>query len=93
METSYSDLAALREALTADDPDDRANAYGDVMEQDVQPSELLGTDPDGAAVQTLVEANVIPESESGGAPGRKTSERDEEIVALLKEIADNTGGA
>lgn len=93
METQYSSLAELRSQLTDDDPDERANAYGAVMQEDVQPSQVLGTNPDQPAVQSLVEAGIIPEKSSEG--GRPAAERDEEVVEILKEIRDavqNDGG-
>lgn len=98
METQYSSLAELRAELTDDSPDDRANAYGAVMENDIQPSQVLGSSPDTSAVQTLVEAGVIPDE--SGAPGRPKADRDEELLTVLKEcrdlldtIAANTGGS
>lgn len=90
METQYSNLAALRSELTTDDPDERANAYGAVMEHDVQPSQVLGNDPDDEAVEKLVEAGVIPEQAANG--GRSAAEREEEALAVLKEIRDAVQG-
>lgn len=98
METEYNSLAELRSELTADDPDERANAYGSVMGQDVQVSQVLGTDPDEVALRDLRAAGVIPEESSSA--GRSKAERDEEVVELLVEVRDllvdieaNTGGA
>lgn len=91
METQYSSLAELRNALTADDADQRASAYGSVMGEDLKPSQLLGNDPDEAAVSTLVEAGVIPEDVAGD--GRSAGEREEEIVELLREIRDAVEGS
>lgn len=97
-ETDYSSLAELRAELTDDNPDDRANAYGAVIGHDIQPSQVLGADPDASAVQTLVAANVIPDE--SGSPGRQKGDRDEELLTVLKECRDlltaieaNTGGA
>lgn len=94
----FNDIAELRSALTSDDPDQRAPAYGAVMNQDVQPSAVLQSEPDETAVQSLVDADVIPEPNS--SRGRAAAERDEEKAQLLREIrdavqdiADNTGGA
>ena len=98
METSYSSLAELRSALTAENPDERASAYGSVMEHDVQVSSILGTNPDGAAVQTLVDAGVIPSaSENAGDPAAQTRKQQVELLQQcldqLETIAANTGGA
>lgn len=90
MEPQYSNLAELRSELTDENPDDRANAYGAVMQNDVQPSQVLGSQPDPEAVQTLVEAGVIPEQTSD--KGRPKAERDEEMLRVLKEIRDAVQG-
>lgn len=94
----FNDIAELRSALTSDDPDERAPAYGAVMNEDVQPSAVLQSQPDEAAVESLVDADVIPSPDQTG--GRAAAERDEEKAQLLREIrdavqaiADNTGGA
>lgn len=85
----YPDLADLREELTVDDPDRRANAYGAVMSSDVAVSDVLASDPDEEVVRTLVEDDVIPDrGPGGGGRGRPASERDEAIVELLEEIRD-----
>lgn len=83
----YDGLAELREALTADDPDRRAPAYGAVMEADLEPSAVLSTDPPG---QALRDAGVIPADQGRG---RTTDDQLDQIVQLLQEIAANTGGA
>lgn len=90
METEYSSLAELRSELTADDADERANAYGSVMEQDVQVSQVLGSKPDQSAVKTLAEAGVIPDDSA--EQGRPAAEREEEVVELLKDIRDAVQG-
>lgn len=89
--SDYDSLAALRRALTAEDPDRRANAYGAVMRIDMQVSSVLDADPDDDAVAELVENDVIPEP-GPGARGRSIADREEEIVELLKEIRDGLGG-
>lgn len=90
----FPNLAALRRGLTTDDADQRGQAYQAVLQADVQPSEVLGADPAEETVEALESADVIPEgSGSGGGRGRRVDEREEEIVELLKEIRDNTGGA
>lgn len=86
----YNDTAALRAALTDDDPDDRAEAYGAVMGQDVQPSELLQTPPKPAALETLRAAGVLGDAASDGAP---IGDRWERIEELLEAIRDNTAGS
>lgn len=95
--SDYASLADLREELTANDPDQRANAYGAVMSHDIQPSQVLGSKPDQSAIDTLTDNGVIPER---SAPGRAKAERDEEVLTVLKECRDlltaietNTGGA
>lgn len=87
----YDNIAELRRALSADSPDRRANAYGDVMAQDVQPSQILETPPDSAAVQTLVEAGVVADEDTGNQ-GPPASDRWARIEELLETIAANTGG-
>lgn len=86
----YSNLASLRGGLTADNPDNRAEAYQAVMNAGVQPSEVLASDPDEETVETLVEADVIPAGAS--ARSKPVDERWERIEQLLEEIAANTGG-
>lgn len=80
VETEYDGLAALRAALTADDPDERAPAYGAVYEADLEPSEVLGQEP---PEDRLVEAGVIPSSEDRG---RTTQDTLEEIATTLNQI-------
>lgn len=88
----YPSLAALRSGLTTDDADERGNAYGAVLnaEGDVQPSDVLDSDPSTESIQALVDANVVPRSElrGGGAAGPSVAQRDEEIIGLLEEIRD-----
>lgn len=86
----YQDLSDLREELTVDDPDRRANAYGAVMalEDDVQISDVLGPQPDEDVVDSLVAADVIPPQRGAGRDGRPAAERDEEIVDLLRDILE-----
>lgn len=86
--SDYESLAVLRRALTADDPDRRANAYGDVMEHDVAVSELLADEPEESTVETLRVAGVLPEKSQSGLP---TPEYRKQVLELLQEIAANTG--
>lgn len=88
-ETQYSSVASLRESLTSDNPDTRAEAYTAVLNADVQPSLILNTPPDSGAVNQLVEAGVLP-APADDTPG---SDRFARMVELLEEIASNTGGA
>lgn len=86
--TQYDSMAELRAALTDEDPDRRAPAYGAVMEADLEPSAVLGQDPPETA---LVDAGIIPERPSD--TGRPSSEVREEQLSVLKEIRDAvTGG-
>lgn len=88
---NYPSLSALRAALTADDPDKRAEAYSDVMNVDLQPSEVLATEPGDAVVQSLADGGVIPETASD--PGKPAVDQRQEIIDLLTEIRDNTAGS
>lgn len=88
---TYENLARLRQALSSDDPDDRAEAYGDVIENDVKPSEILETPPDDAKVQMLRDADVLPEEDPGG-PRVAANEQRKRIIELLEEIAGTSGG-
>lgn len=87
----YPNLAALRQALTTDDADERGRAYGAVLnaDDDVQPSDVLAGDPDEETVDSLADADVIPDDRgAGGRGGRPAAERDEEVVDLLRDIRD-----
>lgn len=90
----FPSLAALRSGLTTDDADERGRAYGAVLgaEGDIQPSDVLASDPSEETVSALEDAGVLPEN-SGGRPRRPVDERDEEIVELLREIRDILEGA
>lgn len=89
--SDYPGLAALRSGLTTDDPDQRAEAYGSVLNADVQPSQVLEASPDEAVVQALVEADVIPED--ADADREPAAVQRQKMVELLKQIEANTGGA
>lgn len=82
----YDSLPELREALTSDSPDRRADAYGDVMSEDIQPSQLLETPPDATALQTLRDANVIPDEDRDR--GQSMRDVNQRIVELLEQILD-----
>lgn len=86
----YGSLAALRDALTSDDPDTRAEAYQAVLETDTKVSAVLGGDVSDEVVATLVEADVIPE---GGTASPPVSENWERALELLESIEANTGGS
>lgn len=81
----FDTVADLREALTANDPDRRAQAYGDVMAEDVQPSAILDTPPDETALETLRDADVLDEERGAGRSMRDVNDR---IVELLEDIRD-----
>ena len=85
---TYSSLPALRRALTDDDPDDRANAYGAVMSADVQPSQVLATPPDDAAIATLEEAGVLPTDAAEGNIGTQEYRR-----RVLDALESDDGGS
>lgn len=87
----YPTTAALRRALSSDDPDRRADAYGAVMQHDVEPAQILADPPDTSAVSSLVEADVLDEETS--SDDMTTVEWREEVLDVLNTIADNTGGA
>lgn len=87
----YSDLADLREELTVDDPDRRANAYGAVMSlegDDVQVSDVLGPQPDDDTVAALVDGDVIPPRRGSDRDARPAADRDAEMLQVLREIRD-----
>lgn len=84
-EPDYPTLAALRSGLTEDDADSRAEAYSSVLEADVKPSAVLGSSPDEAEVQKLVDASVIP---SSGGEQSTVAERQNRIIELLEDIKE-----
>lgn len=88
--TQYPSLAALRGSLTADDPDQRGDAYSAVYEAAQKPSAVLDSDPDPEVIEALIGADVIPES---GVDSIDTVEYRQQVIELLGEIATNTGGA
>lgn len=83
----YPDLATLRSALTSDDSDRRAEAYGAVYEHtDLVPSDVLSDDD---VTEELQAAGLIETPEH-----RPDSlDQHEEIVALLEDIKQNTEGS
>lgn len=87
----YPNLASLRQGLTSDNADERGRAYQAVLQADVQPSAVLGSDPSDETVGALEDADVVPAG-SGGGSGRPAAERDEEVVELLTEIRDLLAG-
>lgn len=88
----YDDLADLREELTVDDPDRRAQAYGAVMSSDVEVSDVLAADPTDDVVDVLVEDDVIPPVGLRGGHTRPVSERDEALLEALEDIKRLLGG-
>lgn len=82
----YPSLATLRSVLTAQDPDDRGEAYGAVYEAGVNPSDVLGVEPSDETVDTLVESGVIPKDSAEDY--RDAAEYRQETVGLLEEIRD-----
>lgn len=89
-EPTYDSLAQLRRSLTAEDPDRRANAYGDIMSHDVQPSQVLKTPPEEAAIATLEENSVLPANTSEGGD-LTTQEYRHRVVDLLEELVGGDG--
>lgn len=87
--TDYSSLAELRGALTSEDPQQRADAYGAVLETDGDVPAVLETPVGDDTVQTLVDGGVIPESKSAGMTTREYRTK---VLDLLEQIAVNTGG-
>lgn len=82
----YPNLAELREELTIDDPDRRANAYGTVLSSDVEVSDVLESNPDDDVVEELVDDDVIPPRGPGGGTGRPAADRQERVIQLLEDI-------
>lgn len=88
--TDYEALADLRGALTADNPDRRAEAYGAVVETGHDVSDVLSTPPKSDAIAALEDAQVIPSEEQTEAfPQAEYKHR---VVSLLEDIEANTGG-
>lgn len=90
----YPDLASLRGDLTSDDPERRSEAYGIVYEKsDVSPSEVLSDD---GIAPVLREAGILERPEDRPSTQEQRQEMIgllEEQIALLEQIAANTGGA
>lgn len=80
----FPSLAALRQGLTTDDADQRGRAYGSVLNADVQPSDILGSDPDEEVVDQLEDADVIPTGSSSDR--RPVAEVRRQQTDLLEEI-------
>lgn len=91
-DTTYDSLADLRAALSSDNAEKRSDAYGHVFGADVEPRDVQVANPDEEAVATLVDDGVIPATGADLSGGKPSSEYYEEMVALLEEIAANTGG-
>lgn len=60
------------------------------MEQDLQPSDVLSDDPSDKTLEALRDAEVIPEKQEVGVPFPEYRAR---VLALLEQIAENTGGS
>lgn len=84
----YDSLPALRRALSSDDPDRRAKAYGDVASVGIDPVDALSDEP---PEQELVDAGLIPASEE--SQQMHTQEYRQQVLALLEQIEANTGGS
>lgn len=63
------------------------------MNTDVQPSEVLETDPDGDVIDELEEADIVPTG--AGANQRPASDRNQEMLEVLRDIRDllDNGGS
>lgn len=83
----YRSVAELRQALSSDDADRRADAYGAVygVDDDIEPRDVLGENP---PKDILVEAGVV-ESEEEGWSRRETLE---DIVDRLDELIEAVEG-
>lgn len=86
-EAPYSDITELRGAATADDPDDRAEAYRIITENDFQVKEVLSQDP---PVDALEDAGLI---EPSGPDYPDGAEWRQDVLEKLDEIAENTAGS
>lgn len=84
--TEFQNLAALRSALRSDGPE-KDTAYESVYDAGLRPDDVLGSDP---PEEQLAEQGVIPAPEQQGPPA---VEQRAQIIDLLKEIRDNTGGS
>lgn len=86
----YPSLAALRQGLTTDNADERGRAYGSVLNAagDVQPSDVLSSDPSDETVQDLVDGGVIPPGRGEGRDDRPVSETRQRQTELLEQILD-----
>lgn len=87
----YSSLAALRRALTSDNADERATAYGDVLgvdDEELEPSDVLDSEPSDATVSTLQDADIVP----AGSGDMTTGQWREQVLEQLEDIEDAIGG-
>lgn len=82
----YNGLPDLRQALTADEANRRAEAYSAVLEHDIPPEDVLSANPPKDALQ---DAGVIPDS---GPEMPAASEDRQEKLQLLREIRDLLAG-
>lgn len=90
-DAQYDGLAQLRDALSSDDPDYRAEAYGAVMGEDLKPSQVLETPPEDSVVSTLEDAGVVPENST--EQKMDTATWRQEALAVLQQIEENTAGS
>lgn len=93
--TDYDDLAQLRGALTAEDPDRRATAYSAVLEQDLDVSTILKGDVPETAVQGLRDGGVIPEADESetGPPAASVRQETLEVLKEIRDAVQNDGGS
>lgn len=82
----YENLKALRLAVTSDDANDRAEAYQNVLDAGIDPSDVRSPDP---PVQELRDAGIIPEEENQAPPASELRQRQ---VELLEDIRDAVSG-
>lgn len=79
--SEYESTAELREALTSDQADRRATAYGDVFEAGLQPQAVLSDEPPETE---LAEAGLVPTARDQ----RTRNDRLEDILAELQYIRE-----
>lgn len=84
-EPQYSGLAQLRSQIGQGNDE----AIIAVYEAGTDRDEVMQSEPSAETVKKLRDANVIPGEDDEHNPAQ---DRHEEIVALLEEIAANTGG-
>lgn len=89
----YNSLPELRADLTAEDPDERAQAYSAVLSADLDVSDVLSSDP---PEDQLVKEDVIPapdSSESFPAAAKTRQETVSLLEDILEELKQMNGGS